>query len=259
KGGPEIPVHPDIEHLKRDVQRASRLLQSALLARLARVAWIDEYRHSRDGWRSLFEQLQPLRDDLRSELGYAGDVAAGPRQIGDQPHGQRVAHGDHDGPLHGGVHHEELATRIDVDPLPVPALEHERSVLAGEDPRQVAVALCIRGPCRPRSGRCRTRSRARCGAPRESGRWTGEGGRRSRALLAEAGRVGRSHAWRWADDHGFGKRWPRPAGFGEALQGLLPAPLVGDLERDPAVEIDPLKRNVPRAALRPPRISPVLL
>jgi hypothetical protein len=98
-----------------------------------------------------------------------------------------------------------------------------------------------------------------CGAPRESGRMTGEGGRRSRALLAEAGRVGRSHAWRWSDDHGFGKRWPRPAGFGEALQGLLPAPLVGDLERDPAVEIDPLKRNVRRAALRPPRIGQVLL
>jgi hypothetical protein len=29
-------------------------------------------------------------------------------------------------------------------------------------------------------------------------------------------RVGRSHAWRWSDDHGFGKRWPRPAGFGAA-------------------------------------------
>src|SRR4030095_5300389 len=72
-------------------------------------------------------------------------------------------------------------------------------------------------------------------------------------------RVDRSHAWRWADDHGFGKRWPRAAGFGEASQGLLPAPLLGDLERDPAVEINPLKRNVRRAALRPPRIGQVLL
>jgi hypothetical protein len=95
--------------------------------------------------------------------------------------------------------------------------------------------------------------------PHEWGLASSSGLRRSRAPSLGAGRVGRSHAWRWSDDHGFGKRWPRPAGCGEALQGLLPAPLVGDLERDPAVEIDPLKRNVRRAALRPPRIGQVLL
>src|SRR5207237_330996 len=40
---------------------------------------------------------------------------------------------------HGGVHHDELAPRIDVDPLPVRAPEHEHPALAREDPRLVAV------------------------------------------------------------------------------------------------------------------------
>ena len=31
---------------------------------------------------------------------------------------------------HGGVHHDELAPRIDVDPLPVRAPEHEHPALA---------------------------------------------------------------------------------------------------------------------------------
>jgi hypothetical protein len=39
----------------------------------------------------------------------------------------------------------------------------------------------------------------------------------------------------------------------------LPAPLVGDLERDPTVEIDVLELNVRRVALRPPGIGQVLL
>ena len=39
----------------------------------------------------------------------------------------------------------------------------------------------------------------------------------------------------------------------------MPAPLTGEPERDPAVDIDPLKRNVRRIALRPPRIGQVLL
>src|SRR4029453_18482517 len=83
--------------------------------------------------------------------------------------------------------------------------------------------------------------------------------RRNRAPPRAADRVDRSHAWRWADDHGFGKRRPRAAGFGEASQGLLPAPLVGGLERDPTVEIDALELNVRRVALRPPGIGQVLL
>jgi hypothetical protein len=72
-------------------------------------------------------------------------------------------------------------------------------------------------------------------------------------------RVGRSWATGRVDAHGLGKRRPCAASLGEALQDLLPAPLVGDLERDPAVEINPLKRNVRRAALRPPRIGQLLL
>ena len=59
--------------------------------------------------------------------------------------------------------------------------------------------------------------------------------------------------------HRVGKRRPRAASFGEALQDHLPAPLTGEPERDPAVEIDPLKRNVRRIAPRPPRIGQVLL
>ena len=80
-----------------------------------------------------------------------------------------------------------------------------------------------------------------------------------KAWDSEAGRVGRSWATGRVDAHGLGKRRPCTAGLGKALQNLLPAPLVGDLERDPAVEINPLKRNVRRVALRPPRIGQVLL
>jgi len=72
-------------------------------------------------------------------------------------------------------------------------------------------------------------------------------------------RVGRSHASRRADAHGFGKRRPRAASFGEALQDLLPAPLSGEPKCDPAVESDPLELNERRIALRPPRIGQVLL
>ena len=42
--------------------------------------------------------------------------------------------------VHGRVHHDELALRIDIDPLPAHAPEHEHAVLAGKDPRLVAVA-----------------------------------------------------------------------------------------------------------------------
>jgi hypothetical protein len=78
-------------------------------------------------------------------------------------------------------------------------------------------------------------------------------------LPAGDGRTGRSHASRWADAHGFGERRSRAASFGEALQDLLPAPCGGGPERDPAIEIDLLKRNVRRAALRPPRIGELSL
>jgi hypothetical protein len=51
----------------------------------------------------------------------------------------------------------------------------------------------------------------------------------------------------------------RAASFGEALQDLL-APPIGEPEGDPAIEIDPLELNRERRiALRPPRISEVLL
>ena len=83
--------------------------------------------------------------------------------------------------------------------------------------------------------------------------------RRRRVPPRVAGRVDRSHARRGRDAHRRGKRWTRAAGFGKALQDLLPAPLTGEPERDPAVEIDPVKRNVRRVALRPPRIGQVLL
>src|SRR5713101_2469674 len=82
---------------------------------------------------------------------------------------------------------------------------------------------------------------------------------RSRAPPRGVSRVGRSRASRRADAHGFGKRRPRAATFGEALQDLLPAPLSGEPECDPAVEIDPLEGNERRIALRPPRIGQVLL
>jgi len=83
--------------------------------------------------------------------------------------------------------------------------------------------------------------------------------RRSRVLLARVGRVGRSHASRRGDAHGFGKRRPRAASVGEALKDLLPAPRGGEPERDSAVETDPLELNERRIALRPPRIGQVLL
>jgi hypothetical protein len=98
-----------------------------------------------------------------------------------------------------------------------------------------------------------------CEVPRARGRTRACSNRRSRVPPRAADRVDGSHAWRWADDHGFGKRWPGAAGLGEASQGLLPAPLVGDLERDPTVEIDVLELNVRRVALRPPGIGQVLL
>jgi hypothetical protein len=62
-----------------------------------------------------------------------------------------------------------------------------------------------------------------------------------------------------ADAHRLGKRWPRAACLGEALQDLL-APRT-ELERDLAIEFDSLelKRERRRVALRPPRIGQVLL
>src|SRR5437899_2433286 len=96
-------------------------------------------------------------------------------------------------------------------------------------------------------------------APRGHGHTTASEARRSRAPPSGVGRADRSHASRRGDTHGLGKRRPRAASFGEALPDLLPAPLVAEPERDPAVDIDPIERNVRRVALRPPRIGQVLL
>jgi hypothetical protein len=79
------------------------------------------------------------------------------------------------------------------------------------------------------------------------------------AALIAAGRVDRSRARRGRDAHRRGKRWTSAAGVGEALKGLLPTPLTGEPERDPAVEIDPIERNVRPVARRPPCIGQVLL
>src|SRR5262245_62492195 len=68
-----------------------------------------------------------------------------------------------------------------------------------------------------------------------------------------------SRTFRGADAERLGKQWPRAAGGGEALQDLLTPP-IGEPERDPAIEIDPLKHNWERrVAIRPPRIGQVLL
>jgi hypothetical protein len=68
-----------------------------------------------------------------------------------------------------------------------------------------------------------------------------------------------SGTFRGADAQRLGKQWPRAASGGEALQDLL-APPIGEPERDPAIEIDPLKhKRDRRVALRPPRIGQVLL
>jgi hypothetical protein len=68
-----------------------------------------------------------------------------------------------------------------------------------------------------------------------------------------------SGTFRGADAQRLGKQWPRAASGGEALQDLL-APPIGEPERDPAIEIDPLKhKRERRVALRPPRIGQVLL
>ena len=103
------------------------------------------------------------------------------------------------------------------------------------------------------------RSRARNAAPRGHGHTTASEARRSRASPRGVGRVGRSRASRRTDAHGFGKRRPRAASLGEALQDLLPAPFSGEPKCDPAVESDPLELNERRIALRPPRIGQVLL
>ena len=69
----------------------------------------------------------------------------------------------------------------------------------------------------------------------------------------------RSRTFRGADAQRLGKQWARAASGGEALQDLL-APPIGEPERDPAIEIDPLKhKRERRVALRPPRIGQVLL
>ncbi len=114
-------------------------------------------------------------------------------------------------------------------------------------------------PCRWRSRRRRARSRARTVGPRERGRTTAWEARRIRALPRAVGHGDRSRASRGVEARRVGKRRPRAASFSETLQDLLPAPHTGEPERDPAVEIDPLKRKVRRAALRPPRIGQVLL
>src|SRR5262249_45281432 len=66
-------------------------------------------------------------------------------------------------------------------------------------------------------------------------------------------RCATSGTFRGADAQRLGKQWPRAASGGEALQDLL-APPIREPERDPAIEIDPLKHNRKRrVALRPPR------
>jgi hypothetical protein len=68
-----------------------------------------------------------------------------------------------------------------------------------------------------------------------------------------------SRAPRKGNAHRLGKRWPSTACVGETLQDRLPFRAVGELERDPAVEIDLLKPSERRIAPCPPRIRQVLL
>jgi len=62
-----------------------------------------------------------------------------------------------------------------------------------------------------------------------------------------------------ADAHRLGKRRPRAAGFGEALNDHVPVRGAGELKRDPAVGINPLELNERRVARCPPRVSQILL
>src|SRR5262245_18025547 len=78
-------------------------------------------------------------------------------------------------------------------------------------------------------------------------------------MIAGAGAVGRSRTFRGTDTQRLGKQWPRAASGSEALQDLLTPP-IGEPERNPTIEIDPLKHNRERrVTLRPPRIGQILL
>ena len=61
--------------------------------------------------------------------------------------------------MHGGVHHDELALWIDVDPLSAHAPEEEHPALAGKDPRLVAVAEGWGRPAWPQMRLIRTHRR----------------------------------------------------------------------------------------------------
>ena len=98
-----------------------------------------------------------------------------------------------------------------------------------------------------------------CGSARLGGVKSVLVGSRQRLPTLPAVSRATSGTFRRADAQRLGKQWPRAASGDEALQDLLASP-IGEPERDPAIEIDPLKHNRERrVAFRPARIGQILL
>src|SRR5262249_60912935 len=67
---------PHLEELDLYTERATRLLRALPLTDEDRIARVEEYRHAREFWQRLLEQLQALPDQLSIDGREPGDVAA---------------------------------------------------------------------------------------------------------------------------------------------------------------------------------------
>ena len=83
-------------NLKLHAQRSRSSLHSFQLDRDAWLAGVAEDGDTPDGWGELPEKLQALPADLRRRQPQPGGVAAGPREVGNKPIGNWVAHESHD-------------------------------------------------------------------------------------------------------------------------------------------------------------------
>src|SRR5262249_35106490 len=78
----EVPLRADLEENHLLSGYAHRVFDVFRLKFVSGIAWIDEQRDLRGAGQQLFQELQPLRQQLRSVQSHAGGVAARPANAG---------------------------------------------------------------------------------------------------------------------------------------------------------------------------------
>ena len=96
EGTRELVGPPDLQRLRVYAQPAAGLLRRVPLQDHGGVRRIPEHGHTREPGHELGEQLEPFRAELRGQNRQARDVAAWPRQAGDEARPNRIATGRHD-------------------------------------------------------------------------------------------------------------------------------------------------------------------